>query len=110
MDSLRQSKKRRELWEAFSDTIHGVGGWLVSTPGAANIRFEVVPGSTLPECLREAGHLVNFCGEGQRIEPMVTSETLVDKKTKVTTKVRHGGFVTTAIWEIVLPADDRVYK
>jgi hypothetical protein len=99
------SRKRRDLVQALSDVVHGTGNFLVSPPGSENMRMEVVVPSTLPEALIDAGHTLVAHGHGERIEPIVTTQTIIDPKTKVTTKVQHGGFVKTEIWEICLGVD-----
>jgi hypothetical protein len=99
------SKQRRALVQAFADVLRGTGNWLVSTPGAQHLRFEVVQGSSLAQAFMDAGHTLVAHGQGERIEPIVTTETITDPKTKVITKVRHGGFVKTEVWEIALPVD-----
>jgi hypothetical protein len=100
-----QSKKRRDLVEAFSATIHRAGAWLTSAPGQQNLRFECLTDSTLPGLLTDAGHILNYLGQGERLVPAATSEVIVCPTTKVKTTISHPGIKQVAIYDILLPKD-----
>lgn len=42
-------------------------GWIVSLPGSTDVTVECLPGSALPEQLRDLGHDVAHIGDGERI-------------------------------------------
>jgi hypothetical protein len=50
------------------------GGWTTSIPGDPNIRFEALPGSTLPGDIRSMGYDVRDLGDGERILPAAIIE------------------------------------
>jgi hypothetical protein len=43
------------------------GGWIISIPGAREVRFECRTDSTLPADLVQLGYPLSYEGEGQRI-------------------------------------------
>jgi hypothetical protein len=63
------------------------GGWLTSIPGDPLMRFEAVPGSTLPDDLRAKGYEVTPAGSTMRIDPNATA-----------------AIMRTEVFELTLPA------
>jgi len=61
--------KKRELWNALYDFVHGNGGWVVSVPDAFPLRVELRQGSALPAKLTQAGYAPRSCGMTTRILP-----------------------------------------
>jgi len=59
--------ERKELFEALNHWIRARNGWLVNVPGDPDMRFEALPGSTLPDQLRASGYAVTETGHTQRI-------------------------------------------
>jgi hypothetical protein len=66
-----QVRERKEEFEALNDLIRRGGGWIVSVPGAREVRLEVLPGSPLPNALRARGYDVqrDEPAHGERILP-----------------------------------------
>ena len=62
------SEKRRKLWTAVSDYVHGQGGWVTSPPFSKIVRIEVEQGSPLPVQLEKAGHRLRHAGMTTRID------------------------------------------
>jgi hypothetical protein len=52
------------------------GGWLVSVPGDPEMRLQVLPGSPLPDELRELGYIVVPTGTTERILPMAVRQAM----------------------------------
>lgn len=64
-------------FEALNNWIRARDGWLVSVPGDPDMRFEALPGSTLPDQLRAAGYEVTEIGTAQRILPHAVEQKWV---------------------------------
>ena len=62
------SEKRRKLWTAVSDYVHGQGGWVTSPPFGRFVRIECNQGSSLPVQLEKAGHRLHHAGITTRID------------------------------------------
>jgi hypothetical protein len=52
---------RKKLFASLLSHITKAGGWLTSVPGDPLIRFEAMPGSRLPDDLRERGFTPDGC-------------------------------------------------
>jgi hypothetical protein len=59
----------KEEFQALNEIVQERGGWLTSVPGEREIRFEALPGSSLPSQLQSLGYIVGRTGESQRILP-----------------------------------------
>jgi len=95
---------RRERFGRVLKVVQDGGGWLVSPPGAEECRMECLPGSTLPDDLREKGYTVTADGEGTRILPhAVTEDILVEGSTRPTRRVTHAGIVPVDRFKFNLP-------
>ncbi|MET4372550.1 hypothetical protein ABIA99_005259 [Bradyrhizobium sp. LB12.1] len=68
---------RKEQFDKINRFISERLGWVTSIRGDPEVRFECVPGSTVPEDLRAAGHEVSKIGEGERILPAGMIERFV---------------------------------
>ena len=79
-------KQRRMLWEALNEYITRNGGFVVSIPGAKQMRIEIDETSDLAGRLAETGHRMQYCGVGVRI-----------------TGMSPDAFLNVSIYEIVLP-------
>jgi hypothetical protein len=60
-------EKRRELSEALTEFVRQNGGWVISVPGAENMRIETPRDSALPTKLLELHYSVRSAGIGTRI-------------------------------------------
>jgi hypothetical protein len=49
---------RKERFRSINADITKAGGWTTSIPGEREVRFEVLPGSPLPDDLRAQGYIV----------------------------------------------------
>jgi len=71
--------KARDLKERFA-RLHAFvterQGWIVSVPGAEMVTIEVLPGSILPNELRDAGYALEAVGSGERILASAITEKL----------------------------------
>jgi len=63
-------KDRLERFAELNRDVTAAGGWITSLPGAVEIVVECLPGSSLPDTLRAAGHDLREAGEGERILPL----------------------------------------
>jgi hypothetical protein len=69
--------ERKKRFAGLNDFISTRGGWVTSVPAAPDpLRFEVLPGSPLPEQLTELGWVVRKSGTSQRILPHAISQRL----------------------------------
>ncbi|EHR03219.1 hypothetical protein [Bradyrhizobium sp. WSM471] len=59
----------KEKFDEINQFISERQGWVTSVRGDPEVRFECLPGSLLPDELREAGHEVSKIGVGDRILP-----------------------------------------
>ena len=75
-------------------------GWVVSPPGAKNLRVEVRRDSTLSAKLVELGYNPTHCGTGTRIASGGTVETIIERG-KQTARL-HDGIIPVDIIEITL--------
>jgi hypothetical protein len=63
-----QIERRKKLWDALSRFVHSQGdAWMISVPGAKNLRIECKQGSALPAKLSELGYSPRHCGMNTRI-------------------------------------------
>jgi hypothetical protein len=84
-------------------------------PGANDVTFECLPGSTLPDELRKLGYDVVEIGEGQRILPHQITEKFVTRADgelelltegstrPITSVVTHAGIVRTKQFAFSMP-------
>lgn len=59
--------KRKALFASLNEVVNRHGGFLTSVPGAQEVAFDALPGSALPDKLREIGFIVQKTGDSQRI-------------------------------------------
>ncbi|MCK1632660.1 hypothetical protein [Bradyrhizobium sp. 162] len=59
----------KDRFDEINQLISERQGWVTSVRGAPELRFECLPGSPLPDELREAGYEVSETDEGERILP-----------------------------------------
>jgi len=90
------------------------GGWVVSVPGAADLRFEALPGSPLPGQLIALGYIVIKIGESERILPHAVQQrfeiaadgTLIapteGSSKPVSVQVTHAGIATVEEYDLRL--------
>jgi hypothetical protein len=66
-----QVRERKAEFEEVNAIVRRGGGWIVSVPGAREVRLEVLPGSPLPNALRARGYQVerDEPAHGERILP-----------------------------------------
>lgn len=90
--ALQPVKERKER---FRDMVAFVAdrGWVVSTPGAAEVTIECLPTSTLPDELAAAGHRIEEIEAGERILPTAITEAVITEGSTVPIMVRHAGIV-----------------
>jgi hypothetical protein len=105
-DSARAeaAERRQKLFTALNSFISSQGGWVVSTPGAKNLRIECVQGSALPAKLIELGYSPRHCGASTRITGTGGAETITDRRTGNAIIRRHDGIIPVDIIEITLGA------
>jgi hypothetical protein len=84
--------ERRKLDHAEAAKIIGNDGWLVSLPGMKEILLQTLPGSDVPDRLRQAGFVVSADGSTTRVVANATSETIKDHHNNVTVR-EHAGTV-----------------
>jgi hypothetical protein len=96
-------EKRKALWDALNNYIRGSGGWVTSLPGATTLRVEAPQGSSLPAKLIELGYSPRHCGNGSRIIPGGTVETIVDHLSGTRVARQHAGIIPVDVLEISLP-------
>lgn len=70
-------RTRKDKFTELNREITQLGGWIVSVPGAREVRFQVLPGNPLPDHLRAAGYKVYPEGTAERILPGSKVEWLV---------------------------------
>jgi hypothetical protein len=58
---------RKEKFEQLNQTIRASHGFVTSIPGDVEVRFDALPGSTLPDELCNAGYDVRDLRDGERI-------------------------------------------
>lgn len=76
MEKSRVASRKDRFRSINADITEG-GGWTTSVPGEREVRFEVLPGSPLPNALRARGYDVQVDGVGERILPASKVEWLV---------------------------------
>jgi hypothetical protein len=103
---------RKQQFEKLNIWIMARDGWLVSVPGDPHMRFEALPGSTMPAELRQAGYEVTEIGSTQRILPHVIEqkftigtggelELATAGSTRAISQIRtHAGIVTTKVFDL----------
>jgi hypothetical protein len=108
---------RKKLFAGLNTFIGDMGGWTVSIPGAAEVRFECLPDSTIPAELRSLGYDVQRDSppEGQRIigsaivqRLALTSSGAFEAMTAESTKavastVTYAGIATVERWWFRVP-------
>jgi hypothetical protein len=66
-DYQKYSEKQKRLFQIFSAYVTERGGWITSTPGQKQVRFEVPALSEIPIRLREKNISLAYVGEGTRV-------------------------------------------
>jgi len=95
------------------------GGWVVSPPGdAVKMRIECLPGSALPDELREAGYKLEPAGTHERLLESTIVEKftrnadgsltpLIEGSTKAVAEVqRHAGIVRVEVFTFKFAAEE----
>jgi hypothetical protein len=59
--------ERKKTFAALNQLVTSRHGFLTSVPGDPEVRMECLPGSTLPDELRQLGYDVSEIGDGERI-------------------------------------------
>jgi len=95
------TRQQQQLAEALVKYIHRAGGFVVSVPGSATIRFEVKPHSELPGKLADLGYKIFPVGQTTRYDPFGKVETYKEKGTLRERKT--GDFVRFDRFEFTLP-------
>lgn len=107
--------KRKKRFADIATFIAERGGWVTSVPGAHAIWFDTLPGSALPDQLRELGHDVVKTGTTERILPHAIStavtltssgafEPATENSTKpVTMRVTNAGIAIVEQFDLLLP-------
>ncbi|MBR1298543.1 hypothetical protein [Bradyrhizobium sp. AUGA SZCCT0042] len=107
--------KLKEQFEALNAYVTERAGWMTSIPGDPDMRFESLPGSTLPDELRAAGYEVTEIGTTQRILPHAVEQRFVvgaggelELATAGSTRpishvVSHAGVVITTVFDLLVP-------
>ncbi len=60
------TQQRWDLWNALRAFLEQQGAWVVSVPGFSPLRFEILPGSSLPAKLTELGYAPRHAGTTRR--------------------------------------------
>jgi hypothetical protein len=118
---FRKGDPERERLEEIKSRFHGLcdfvashGGWVVSVPGAREVRIECLPGSLLPKTLRKIGYKPTRGEDGQRILPVAVTQSFVQNadgelsvaegSTRPVSMVTHSaGISPVEIWSFTLP-------
>lgn len=96
--------ERKELFEGVNAFVRKGGGWITSIPGARDVMMECLPGSALPDALREKGYTVEADGQGTRLIPHAITETVVTEgSTRPTYRTTHAGIVSVQRFRFMLP-------
>jgi hypothetical protein len=113
--ALSSVPDRKEKHAALVQFITKRKGYVTSIPGEPELRFEALPGSTLPDELTELGYAVTEIGEGQRILPgsiverfSLTSSGALEPVAEGSTKAvallqEHAGIVGVLRYRFQLP-------
>jgi hypothetical protein len=96
------NERRQKLFTALNTFISAQGGWVVSAPGAKNLRVEMRQGSSLPAKLSEFGYDPRHCGTSTRITPTGIVETITEHSTGKPIIRHHAGIIAVDIIEITL--------
>jgi hypothetical protein len=104
---------RKQRFDAVNKLVTASNGWVTSIRGAPEIVIECLPGSTLPDELRDLGYDLHDAGEGERILPAAIVERftknadgtlgpLTEGSTKpVTAILHHAGIATVQHYGIM---------
>jgi hypothetical protein len=65
---------RKQRFAKLNAFVTAGGGWIISILGAIGVLVEVLPGSSLPDELRQLGYQLEPDSEGQRILPAAIVE------------------------------------
>jgi hypothetical protein len=84
---------RKAQFDRLNAIVIAGGGWITSIPGAIEVSVEVLPGSGLPDELRQLGYELEPDGEGQRILPAAITEGVITEGSTVPVRVTHPGIV-----------------
>jgi hypothetical protein len=63
-------------FDRLNQFVQARNGWIISLPGKAEVMIEVLPDSTLPSELRDAGYVLTEIEGSQRIIPGSITERL----------------------------------
>jgi hypothetical protein len=63
----KEVASRKERFAALNVLVTERSGWLVSEPGAREVRMETLEGSNLPGAIRKLGYTVTEIGGGERL-------------------------------------------
>jgi hypothetical protein len=108
--------KRKAKFEAINAYVTKRCGWMTSIPGDAEMRFDALPDSNLPQELHDMGYSVIRVGQSQRILPHAIVgkfttradgelEPLAEGSRKaVSTRITHAGIVQVNQFELRAPS------
>jgi hypothetical protein len=91
-------KDRKARFETLNEFVQSRGGWITSVPGAVEVEMQCLPGSSLPDDLKDSGYDVNEDGETERILPAAITEMVVTEGSTVPIKVTHAGICKVKRW------------
>jgi hypothetical protein len=94
-----EAEKRAELHAALEKFIRTSGGWLTSSPSTKPVRFETLPGSSLPTKLSELGWSVRYMGVSTRILPAAVTETFYSPSERRTVERAFTGLAEVHCYE-----------
>jgi hypothetical protein len=119
-ESFRPTEQREaaEKFEAMNRWVSARNGWVVSPPGDKVVRIETLPGSALPDELRQLGYRVRPADPptGEKILPHAiiekftrrgdgALEALVHGSTRPIVTVTHAGICKVERFEATAPPD-----
>ena len=73
----REIEERKARFAELNAFVRSRGGWLTSIPGDVEVTMECLPGSTLPDELRDQGFDLVEGREGERILPAAIEQKFV---------------------------------
>jgi hypothetical protein len=72
-----KAKKRADWFMGFNHEATKVGAWIISSPGAAEVTIEALPGNDWIEELKERGFPIKWLETGSRVVPYAYSEPMM---------------------------------
>jgi hypothetical protein len=105
----------KRKFEGINEFVTEAGGWMTSIPGDPQMRFEALPGSSIPRMMEARGYIVVPTGTTQRIlahavaQPMTMSSSgalvaAIENSTRPTTVViTNAGIATVEQYDLRMP-------